>query len=297
MNECECERTSLPSGAHFHLGDHESAVSDASSALALDPGYGKAYHRRAAAKRAMGDVEGAGKDYDGAIAAAPGNAELKAEKKAMFDEVRKASLKPARQGPMVIEEIEEEEEAPAPAPAPTPRAKPAAAGRKKIQIQEDSDDEEDEEQPPAAAASVVPPTPAAKAKPAAAAAAASAPPTESRRKIAIVEDDDDDSSDEEEDEQTAGKNVASAAEREAAEAIKKAGDEAFKRGDMEAAESLYTGCLASPGGSGDDTVALAVHANRAAARIKLEKYAEVGWCELNSSFDPREFERRTASNS
>ena len=295
MNECECERTSLPSGAHFHLGDHESAVSDASSALALDPGYGKAYHRRAAAKRAMGDVEGAGKDYDGAIAAAPGNAELKAEKKAMFDEVRKASLKPARQGPMVIEEIEEEEEAPA--PAPTPRAKPAAAGRKKIQIQEDSDDEEDEEQPPAAAASVVPPTPAAKAKPAAAAAAASAPPTESRRKIAIVEDDDDDSSDEEEDEQTAGKNVASAAEREAAEAIKKAGDEAFKRGDMEAAESLYTGCLASPGGSGDDTVALAVHANRAAARIKLEKYSEVGWCKLNSSFDPRELERRTVSNS
>jgi tetratricopeptide (TPR) repeat protein len=65
MASAYCNR----SGAHLNLGDHEGAISDASSALALDPGYAKAFHRRAAAYRAMGDLDSAGKDYDAAIAA------------------------------------------------------------------------------------------------------------------------------------------------------------------------------------------------------------------------------------
>lgn len=248
------------SGAHFHLDRHAEATSDASSALALDPAYAKAFHRRAAARSAMGEVDAAARDYDAAIAAAPGTAaDLRAEKKAMLDGVRGAGLKPARQGPMVIEEVEAEETGPDPAQSmpPTPGAKPAAAGgRKKIQIQEDSDDEEEAEVE--VATEPVPPAPAA----------TPAAPTQSRRKIAIVEDDD--SSDEDDRKPaTTSRATPSATERAAAEAMKKAGDEAFKRGEMQTADARYADCLASPGGTDDDTIALAVRANRAAARLKL----------------------------
>ena len=259
MASAYCNR----SGACFHLGDYEGAIGDASSALALDPGYAKALHRRAAARRASGDTDGASRDYDAAIALAPANAELKAEKKEMLEEARRASLKPARQGPMVIEEIEEDQEQPEPQQQqPVAADTDVGSGRKKIQIQEDSDDDEDDAAPEAA------PPPVA--------ASDAAPPTSSgsRRRVAIVEDDDDSSEDEE---AAPGKDAASVNvkraptedEKEAAGAIKKAGDEAFKRGEMEAAEALYTGCLASPGGASFE---LAVRANRSAARLKLEHF-------------------------
>ena len=55
----------------------------------------------------------------------------------------------------------------------------------------------------------------------------------------------------------------------AARALKAAGDDAFKRGEMETADAAYGACLSHPGASSDQTLALAVRANRAAARLKL----------------------------
>ena len=60
----------------------------------------------------------------------------------------------------------------------------------------------------------------------------------------------------------------------AADELKRRADDAFKRGDMDGAESLYTSCLESGAALGDEKMALAVRANRAAARLKLEKYPE-----------------------
>ena len=101
--------------------------------------------------------------------------------------------------------------------------------------------------------------------------APSKPSDNGRRRIVIEEED----SDEEE------KETVSASEKEtvssidfatAARSLKATGDDAFKRGDMEAADAAYGECLAHPGASSDDSLALAVRANRAAARLKLANF-------------------------
>ena len=164
----------------------------------------------------------------------PGDGDLAAERRTLADEIRASSLKPARSGPMVIEEIEEppaEEASPTltrPTPTrPTP-AKPDAVRR--IAIEEDSDDSADDE----------------------GAADPKAPPPDKTDKTDTTD----------------------ATDTRAADELKRRADDAFKRGDMDGAESLYTSCLESGAALGDEKMALAVRANRAAARLKLEKYPE-----------------------
>ena len=259
MSTALCNR----SGARYLLGEYAGAEADATAAVNLDPTYVKAFHRRAAARWRLGNLDGALADYDVALGLKPGDGDLAAERRSLVDERRRGSLKPARTGPMVIEEIEEPPvievaspkpviEVASPKPTrPTP-AKPDAMRR--IAIEEDSDDSADEDDdaygrngqndaadPNAADAKAPPPA-------AAPAFNADAPPSSS-------------SSGHPTDERNADE-------------LKRRADDAFKRGDMDGAESLYTSCLESGAALADEKMALAVRANRAAARLKLEKYPE-----------------------
>ena len=73
MSAAYCNRA----GACFHLADFEGSESDASSAIGLEPGYGKAFHRRAAARVKLGKTDEAMFDYDAAIAASSGRGLLR----------------------------------------------------------------------------------------------------------------------------------------------------------------------------------------------------------------------------
>ena len=104
------------------------------------------------------------------------------------------------------------------------------------------------------------------------------------RRIAI-EEDSDDSADDDGDaadpkapppDKTDETDTTDTTDTRAADELKRRADDAFKRGDMDGAESLYTSCLESGAALGDEKMALAVRANRAAARLKLEKYPEGG---------------------
>ena len=245
MSAALCNR----SGARYQLGEYKSAEKDATAAAALDPRYTKAYHRRAAARWKLGALDDALADYDVAIGLNPGDEELLAERGALDDERRRGSLKPARTGPMVIEEIEEETPPPPPVEPVEPPVAPMATR----------------------------PTPV---KP------------EARRRIAI-EEDSDDSGDEAPDEKKAAEKKAAHkpvtdADKRDADELKRQADDAFKRGDMEGAESFYTSCIESAAAIADEKISLALRANRAASRLKLEKYpeaeADANWV-LNK--DPR----------
>ena len=78
------------------------------------------------------------------------------------------------------------------------------------------------------------------------------------------------------------------ADKRDADELKRQADDAFKRGDMEGAESFYTSCIESAAAIADEKMSLALRANRAASRLKLEKYpeaeADANWM-LNK--DPR----------
>ena len=232
MSAALCNR----SGARYLLGEYAAAEADAAAAANLDPTYVKAFHRRAAARWRLGNLDSALADYDVALGLKPGDGDLAAERQTLVDERRAGSLKPARTGPMVIEEIEEPpaeaEASPTPAkptPArPTP-AKPDAVRR--IAIEEDSDDSADDDD---------------------VAADPKAPPPDT----------------------TGTTEKTGTTDTRAADELKRRADDAFKRGDMDGAESLYTSCLESGAALGDEKMALAVRANRAAARLKLEKYPE-----------------------
>ena len=145
MSAALCNR----SGARYLLGEYAAAEADASAAANIDPTYVKAFHRRACARWRLGNLDGALADYDVALGLKPGDGDLAAERRTLVDERRRGSLKPARTGPMVIEEIEEppaEEASPTPT-RPTPTrptpAKPDAVRR--IAIEEDSDDSADDD--------------------------------------------------------------------------------------------------------------------------------------------------------
>ena len=290
-------------GARHHLRDYQGAEEDATRAIEIETAYSKAYHRRAAARRALGKNADALSDYDSAIetASAGGGgsnvADLKEEKASLIDDMKFEKLKPARQGPMVFEEIEdeapepvvEEEDLAPPPPEPWPMSTltdddddaAAAAettassetetGRRRLAIEEDDSSDDEDDAPSASAAPAAPPK---------------TPDSSSRRKIPIVEDDDDDDDDEATTTttttETRGKNGdgdGDGADADAAAKMKRTADDAFKRGDMRAACDLYTACLASAsassssGGSSVAAVKVAALANRAAARLKLEDYA------------------------
>jgi tetratricopeptide (TPR) repeat protein len=290
-------------GARHHLRDYQGAEEDATRAIEIETAYSKAYHRRAAARRALGKNADALSDYDSAIetASAGGGgsnvADLKEEKASLIDDMKFEKLKPARQGPMVFEEIEdeapepvvEEEDLAPPPPEPWPTSTltdddddaAAAAettassetetGRRRLAIEEDDSSDDEDDAPSASAAPAAPPK---------------TPDSSSRRKIPIVEDDDDDDDDEATTTttttETRGKNGdgdGDGADADAAAKMKRTADDAFKRGDMRAACDLYTACLASAsassssGGSSVAAVKVAALANRAAARLKLEDYA------------------------
>ena len=246
MSAALCNR----SGARYQLGEYRSAEKDATAAAALDPRYTKAYHRRAAARWKLGALDDALADYDVAIGLKPGDDELLAERGALDDERRRGSLRPARTGPMVIEEIEEEMPPPTPVEPVEPPVAPTATrptpvkpeARRRIAIEEDSDDSGDE-----------------------------APEKEKKAS----------------EKKAADKPVTDADKRDADE-LKRQADDAFKRGDMDGAESFYTSCIESAAAIADDKMSLALRANRAAARLKLEKYpeaeADANWV-LNK--DPR----------
>jgi len=111
-----------------------------------------------------------------------------------------------------------------------------------IQIKEDSNKEEEVEVE--VATRHVPPT----------LTATPAGPTQSRRKISIVDDDDSSDEDDREPAKTS-RGTPSAAEasrrrRTATEAMKKTGDEAFKCGEIQAADARHADSLTSPGGTG-----------------------------------------------
>ena len=231
MSAALCNR----SGARYLLGEYAAAEADASAAANIDPTYAKAFHRRACARWRLGNLDDALADYDVALGLKPGDGDLAAERRTLADEIRASSLKPARAGPMVIEEIEEppaEEASPTPT-RPTPTrptpAKPDAVRR--IAIEEDSDDSADDDGD---------------------AADPKAPPPD----------------------KTDETDTTDTTDTRAADELKRRADDAFKRGDMDGAESLYTSCLESGAALGDEKMALAVRANRAAARLKLEKYPE-----------------------
>jgi len=290
-------------GARHHLRDYQGAEEDATRAIEIETAYSKAYHRRAAARRALGKNADALSDYDSAIetASAGGGgsnvADLKEEKASLIDDMKFEKLKPARQGPMVFEEIEdeapepvvEEEDLTPPPPEPWPTSTltddddddAAAAettassetetGRRRLAIEEDDSSDDEDDAPSASAAPAAPPK---------------TPDSSSRRKIPIVEDEDDDDDDEATTTttttETRGKNGdgdGDGADADAAAKMKRTADDAFKRGDMRAACDLYTACLASAsassssGGSSVAAVKVAALANRAAARLKLEDYA------------------------
>ena len=246
MSAALCNR----SGARYQLGEYKSAEKDATAATTLDPRYTKAYHRRAAARWKLGALDDALADYDVAIGLKPGDDELLAERGALDDERRRGSLRPARTGPMVIEEIEEEMPPPPPVEPVEPPVAPTATrptpvkpeARRRIAIEEDSDDSGDE-----------------------------APEKEKKAS----------------EKKAAHKPVTDADERDADE-LKRQADDAFKRGDMDGAESFYTSCIESAAAIADEKMSLALRANRAAARLKLEKYpeaeADANWV-LNK--DPR----------
>ena len=246
MSAALCNR----SGARYQLGEYKSAEKDATAATTLDPRYTKAYHRRAAARWKLGALDDALADYDVAIGLKPGDEELLAERAALDNERRRGSLRPARTGPMVIEEIEEETPPPPPVEPVEPPVAPTATrptpvkpeARRRIAIEEDSDDSGDE-----------------------------AP--EKEKKAA--------------EKKAADKPVTDADKRDADE-LKRQADDAFKRGDMDGAESFYTSCIESAAAIADEKMSLALRANRAASRLKLEKYpeaeADANWV-LNK--DPR----------
>ena len=248
MSAALCNR----SGARYQLGQYKSAEKDATAAAALDPRYTKAYHRRAAARWKLGALDDALADYDVAIGLKPGDDELLAERGALDDERRRGSLKPARTGPMVIEEIEEETPPPPPVEPVEPPVAPTATrptpvkpeARRRIAIEEDSDDSGDEAEAP-----------------------------EKEKKAS---------------EKKAGHKPVTDADKRDADELKRQADDAFKRGDMEGAESFYTSCIESAAAIADEKMSLALRANRAASRLKLEKYpeaeADANWV-LNK--DPR----------
>ena len=68
--------------ALLKLGRHESANADATVALSIDPTYAKAYMRRATARRAMRDFEGAARDFEKVL-------ELEPRSKQARDELEK----------------------------------------------------------------------------------------------------------------------------------------------------------------------------------------------------------------
>ena len=59
--------------ALLKLGRHESANADATVALSIDPTYTKAYLRRATARRELGDLEGAARDFEKVLELEPKN--------------------------------------------------------------------------------------------------------------------------------------------------------------------------------------------------------------------------------
>jgi RNA polymerase II-associated protein 3 len=73
--------------ARIKMGQFAAAEADCTSAIAIDPTYLKALQRRAAARRAMGDLMSALDDLEAALELEPGNASILAEKRACLEEV------------------------------------------------------------------------------------------------------------------------------------------------------------------------------------------------------------------
>ena len=207
-------------------------------------------------------------DYDAAERLSSGDAAkaVAAERDEYRVEIRLASVAPARTGPMTFEEIEDEDE---------------VEGVDANEVEGvDANEVESVDANESANESANEPKREREPEPSSAPSSAPSKPSDDGRRRIVIEEDD---SDEEEEETVSAseKETVSASGKEtvssiafatAARSLKATGDDAFKRGDMEAADAAYGECLSHPGASSDDSLALAVRANRAAARLKLADF-------------------------
>ncbi|KAK3246068.1 hypothetical protein CYMTET_44382 [Cymbomonas tetramitiformis] len=86
------------------------AEADADLALALDPGFVKAYHRRYEARRALGKKQGALEDVRRVLKEAPDTPGLAKAARTLEKELEDEAYKPMRQGPMIIEELDSDDD-------------------------------------------------------------------------------------------------------------------------------------------------------------------------------------------
>ena len=146
----------------------EEAVTQADAGLGLEPGHVKALHRRACARRMLGQLDMATADYAQLSKVMPSDETIAAEAKALREAVELRDLKAngtsgfmqMRKGPMTFEEVDsdnEKEEVVPPPPKPTPKPVPKPAVAPKAEPK--AEPRAGEVAPPAEAAAAKAPSP------------------------------------------------------------------------------------------------------------------------------------------
>ncbi|KAK3234950.1 hypothetical protein CYMTET_54829 [Cymbomonas tetramitiformis] len=245
--------------ALLKLGRSAEAEEDATQAIERDASYVKAYHRRAQARRNLGQLQAALEDYEVVLRGHPDAEVVQQEVEAVTAELAAASASkgvpvasstasPTRTRLVVEEsdeESEEEEEEEEPQQSVEKEAAvavPPTPGRTRLVV-EDSDEEDEPE-------------------------VAAAPPTPARTRLVVEESEEEEEEPEqvetaEEEVEVAQEQVAKEDDSEqVVEAAKVEGNALFAKGDIEGALKCYTRSLELRPDNAP------VHANRAAAYLK-----------------------------